>query len=114
MQINYGPYLLKAHALDNKLTVQVFSELGKVAIRDEKNGADDFPNAIHYHIQESTQIPQAKGLKKYTFGEYTFILGINNAGELVLFHSVRLKVGKKVIEGTDTINFSIFKDPVGY
>ena len=114
MQVNYGPYLIKTHELDNKLTVQVFSDLGKVVIRDEQNTPSDFPNAIHFHIEDVTQAPEAKGLKKYSFGEYTFILGINNSGELVLFHSVKLGVGRKVIDGTDTINLAFLKDPKSF
>jgi len=52
-----------------------------------------------------------EGLKKYSFGEYTFVLGINNSGELFLFHSVKLNVGKKIIDGKDTLALDSLKGP---
>ena len=111
MQITYGPYKIRAHELDNKLTVQVTSELGEVHINDNNNDAHDFPNGVCFHIDNPTQKPEAKGLKKYSYGDYSFIIGINNGGDLFLFHSVKLSVGKKVISGIDTINLAFLKDP---
>ena len=111
MQINYGPYKIRAHELDQKLTVQVTSELGEVRIEDDKNDAHDFPNGICFHMDNPSEKPEAKGLKRYSFGEYSFILGIANSGELFLYYSVRLSVGKKVISGIDTINLAFLKDP---
>ena len=111
MQINYGPYIIKTHELDNKLSVQVISDLGDVSIREENNRSHDFPNGICFYLENSSKQPEAKGLKKYSFGEYTFVLGINNSGELFLFHSVRLNVGKKVIDGKDTLTLAFLKDP---
>ncbi|HFU77638.1 MAG TPA: hypothetical protein ENK68_03950 [Epsilonproteobacteria bacterium] len=114
MQVNFGPYLIKTHELDGKLTVQVFSDLGKVVIRDEKNSGDDFPNAIHFEIENSNTKPESKGLKKYVFGEYSFILGINNSGELALFHSINLSARRKKIDNTDTINLALLKEPQSF
>jgi len=37
-------------------------------------------------------------------------LGINYAGELFLFHSVRLNVGKKIIDGKDALTLALLKD----
>ncbi|MGB5965362.1 MAG: hypothetical protein WBF77_08015 [Sulfurimonadaceae bacterium] len=111
MQINYGPYIIKTHELDQKLSVQVTSELGEVSMREEDHRAHDFPNGICFHIENPSEKPEAKGLKKYSFGEYTFILGINNSGELFLFYSVKLSVGKKIIDGKDTLNLAFLKDP---
>jgi hypothetical protein len=90
MQINYGSYIIKTHELDNKLSVQVTSDLGKVGIKEEGNHEHNFPNEICFQIENPSEKPVAKGLKRYSFGDYTFILGINNNGELCLFHSVRL------------------------
>ncbi len=111
MQINYGPYKIRAHELDQKLTVQVTSDLGEVHINDNNNDAHDFPNGVCFNIVNPTEKPEPKGLKRYAFGEYTFIIGINNGGDLFLFHSVQLTVGKKVINGIDTINLAFLKDP---
>jgi len=111
MQINYGPYIIKTHELDNKLSVQVVSDLGDVIIREENHRSHDFPNGICFYLENSSEQPEAKGLKKYSFGEYTFVLGINNSGELFLFHSVKLNVGKKVIDGKDTLTLALLKDP---
>ena len=114
MQIYYGPYKIRTHELDQKLTVQVTSELGEVHMQEEDHRAHDFPNGICFNIDNSAEKPEAKGLKKYSFGEYTFILGINNGGELFLYHSVQLSVGKKVINGIDTLNLAFLKDPKAY
>ena len=111
MQINYGPYIIKTHELDNKLSVQVVSELGDVNMREENSRAHDFPNGICFFMDSASKKPEAKGLKKYSFGEYTFVLGINYNGELFLFHSVKLNVGKKVIDGKDTLTLAFLKDP---
>ena len=111
MKINYGSYIIKTHELDNKLSVQVTSDLGKVGIKEEENHEYNFPNEICFQIKNPSEKPVAKGLKRYSFGDYTFILGINNNGELCLFHSVRLYVGKKVINGIDTLTLAFFTDP---
>ena len=111
MQINYGSYIIKTHELDNKLSVQVTSDLGKVGIKEEENHERNFPNEICFQIENPTEKPVAKGLKRYSFGDYTFILGINNSGKLCLFHSVRLYVGKKVINDIDTLTLAFFTDP---
>ncbi len=62
-------------------------------------------------LQASQRHLRQKVLKKYSFGDYTFILGINNSGELFLFHSVKLNIGKKVIDGKDTLTLAFLKDP---
>ena len=49
-------------------------------------------------------------MKRFAFGDYSFILGINYAGELFLFHSVKLNVGKKLIDGKDTLTLAFLKD----
>ncbi len=111
MTISYGPYTIKTHELDQKLSVQVVSDLGEVHLNEVNHREHDFPNGICFSIQGLEEKPEAKGLKKYSFGEYTFVVGINYAGELFLFHSVRLNVGKKVIDGHDTLTLAFLKDP---
>jgi len=111
MQIEFGPYHIRTHELDQKLTVQVTSSLGEVHITEDDHSANAFPNGIRYQIENPSEQPEAKGLKKYSFGEYTFILGIDYAGELYLFHSVKLSVGKKLIDGKPTLNLAFLKDP---
>jgi len=111
MQINYGSYIIKTHELDNKLSVQITSDLGEVSMKEEASRAQDFPNGICFHINNPKEKPEAKGLKRYSFGDYTFILGINNGGELFLFHSVDLYVGKKVIDNKDTLTLAFLTDP---
>jgi hypothetical protein len=111
MQINFGAYKIRAHELDQKLTVQVTSDLGEVHIKETGTREFDFPNGVCHFVENPTADIEPKGLRKYAFGEYTFILGINNAGELFLFHSVKLRVGKKLINGIDTINLAFLKDP---
>ncbi len=111
MKINYGPYIIKTHELDNKLSVQVVSDLGTVDMMEEGKDAHDFPNGISFQVKDASIKPEPKGLKRYSFGDYTFILGINNNGELCLFHSVRLYVGKKVINDIDTITLSFLSEP---
>jgi len=111
MQINYGPYTIKTHELDQKLSVQVTSDLGEVHMEVDNNRPHDFPNAICFSINDISKKPEAKGLKKYSFGDYSFVLGINNTGELCLFHSVRLNIGKKLIDGKDTLTLAFLKDP---
>lgn len=112
MQIIFGAYTIKAHELDQKLSVQVTSALGDVHMKADDKRSSDFPNEISFYIVDPSQKPEAKGLKKFSFGEYTFILGINYAGELFLFHSVRLTVGKKIIDGKDALTLAFLKDPV--
>lgn len=111
MEINYGPYNIITHELDQKLAVQVTSDLGEVHTKEDNNRAHDFPNGICFSINNLSEKPEAKGLKKYSIGDYTFVLGINNAGELFLFHSVKLYVSKKVIAGKDTLTLAFLKDP---
>ena len=111
MQINFGAYMIKTHELDNKLSVQVTSDLGEVTMNDSGEGQHDFPNGIGCKILNAKEKPGAKGLKRYSFGDYTFILGINYAGDLVLFHSVKLYVGKKVIDGKDSLTLAFLSDP---
>ena len=111
MQIIYGSYKIRAHELDNKLSVQVTSELGKVHLKDEDTHSASFPNEMCFQIENAYERPEAKGLKRYSFGEYTFVLGINYNGELCLFHSVRLYVGKKVIDNIDTLTLAFLSEP---
>ena len=111
MQICYGSYKIRTHELDNKLSVQVTSDLGKVKIIDEGRDAHDFPNAISFHIENAKEKPEAKGLKRYSFGDYTFILGINYNGELCLYYSVKLYIGKKVIDNIDTLTLAFLTEP---
>ncbi len=111
MQITYGAYKVRAHELDQKLTVQVTSDLGEVHIKELEARDFDFPNGVCFYVENPSEKIAPMGLKRYSFGEYTFIIGVNNAGELFLFHSVKLRVGKKVINGIDTINLAFLKDP---
>jgi len=111
MQIQFGSYNIRTHELDNKLSVQVTSDLGTVHLKEEDTHAHNFPNEICFKIDSDSQIPEAQGLKRYSFGDYTFILGINYSGELCLFYSVRLYVGKKVIDGIDTLSLSFLSEP---
>ncbi len=111
MQIKYGAYKIRAHELDNKLSVQVTSDLGKVHLKDDENHSGYFPNEMCFQLENAFEKPEAKGLKRYSFGEYTFILGINFNGELCLFHSVKLYVGKKVIDNIDTLTLAFFSEP---
>ncbi len=110
MRISFGAYNIRAHALDEKLSVQITSELGEVTTIEDGRSSD-FPNEVCYAIQNPSQKVEAKGLKKFKFGDYSFILGINYSGELVLFHSAKLTVGKKVIEGRDTLTLAFLKEP---
>ncbi|WP_309497862.1 hypothetical protein [Sulfurovum sp.] len=110
MQFTFGSYTIKTHELDQKLSVQVTSELGEVHLINNDNRKSDFPNEVCFDIENPSQQPEAKGLKKFTFGDYTFILGINYAGELFLFHSVKLHIGKKIIDGQDTLTLALIKD----
>ena len=110
MQFSFGSYTIKIHELDQKLSVQVTSDLGDVRLNNEDNRTSDFPNEVCFYIENPIEKPEAKGLKRFAFGDYTFILGINYAGELFLFHSVRLNIGKKVINGKDTLTLALLKD----
>ncbi len=111
MQISYGPYIIKTHELDQKLSVQVTSELGHVSMSEEGYHPHGFPNAICFNLDNNDKQPEPKGLKRFVFGDYTFILGINNLGELSLFHSIRLCISKKVIDGKETLTLAFLKDP---
>ena len=110
MQFTFGSYTIRIHELDQKLSIQVTSELGEVQLNNDDHRTSDFPNEICFHIENPSQKPEATGLKRFAFGDYTFILGINYAGELFLFHSVKLNVGKKIIEGKDTLTLALLKD----
>ena len=111
MKIQFGAYTIKTHELDNKLSVQITSDLGVVTMHDSGEGSHDFPNAVGCKIIDAKEKPEAKGLKRYSFGDYTFILGINYAGDLLLFHSVKLYVGRKVIDHIDTLTLSFLSEP---
>jgi len=111
MQVNYGPYNIRIHELDNKLSVQITSDLGKVHIKDEEKHEQNFPNEICFKIESSSEKPTSVGLKRYSFGDYTFILGINYCGELCLFHSVKLYVSQKLIDNIDTLTLSFLSEP---
>ena len=110
MQFTFGAYTIKTHELDQKLSVQVSSELGEVHLNDDDKRTSDFPNEVCFYIENPTQKPEAKGLKRFAFGDYSFILGINYAGELFRFHSVKLNIGKKLIDGKDTLTLALLKD----
>jgi len=110
MQITFGPYNLRVHELDNKLIVQVDSVLGEVEMTDGQQRPYDFPNGICFSVTEPSQTIEPKGLKRFSFGEYTFILGINYSGELFLFHSVKLTIGKKLIDGKNTLTLAFLKE----
>jgi len=111
MQIKFGSYNIRTHELDNKLSVQVTSSLGTVHLIDEGHDAHDFPNGISFKIENPSQQPEAKGLKRFSFGEYTYILGINYTGELCLYHSIRLGVHKKLIDNIDTLTLAFLAEP---
>ena len=110
MQFTFGDYTIRTHELDQKLSVQVTSELGEVYLNDDDKRTSDFPNEVCFQIKNPARKPEAKGLKKFIFGDYTFILGINYAGELFLFHSVKLTIGKKIIDGKNTLTLAFLKD----
>lgn len=110
MQFTFGDYTISPHELDQKLSIQITSELGEVHLNNNDHRTNDFPNEICFHIENPTQKPEAKGMKKFAFGNYRFILGINYAGELFLFHSKKLTIGKKVIAGKDTLTLALIKD----
>ena len=111
MKISFGVYEIWAHELDQKLSVQISSDLGEVHLNNDDNRSSDFPNEVCFRIDNASQTVEAKGLKKFSFGKYRFILGINYSGELFLFHSAKLSVGKKVIDGKDTLTLAFLKDP---
>ena len=112
MQIKFGPYNVRTHELDNKLILQVTSDEGKAHIKeDDKIYPYDFPNGIHYKIKGLDVRPDPKDLKRYKFGDYSFILGINNSGLLSVFYSKKLTVKKKLINKIDTLTFAFFAEP---
>lgn len=111
MQFTFGDYKVRVHELDNKLSVQVTSDLGDVHLVGDDQRSSDFPNEVCFLIDNPSKKPEAVGLKRFAFGDYTFILGVNYSGELFLFHSVRLFVGKKKIEGKNTLTLTFLKDP---
>lgn len=111
MKISFGVYEIYAHELDQKLSIQISSDLGEVYLNNDDNRSSDFPNEICFRIDNPSQDIDAKGLKKFSFGKYRFILGINYSGELFLFHSPKLNVGKKLIDGKDTLTLAFLKEP---
>ena len=112
MQIKFGPYNIRTHELDNKLILQVTSDEGKTNIKeDDKVYPYDFPNGIHFKIKGLNESPAPKALKRYKFGEYSFIFGINNSGLLSIFYSKKLNVKKKLIDKIDTLTFAFFAEP---
>ena len=111
MVLTFGDYTIKTHELDSKLSVQVTSELGEVHLNQDDHRKSDFPNEVCFTIENPSRQAEAKGLKKFSFGQYKFILGINYSGELFLFHNQKLYVGKKVIEGKDTLTLAFLKEP---
>ena len=111
MRISFGAYNIWTHELDQKLSVQITSDLGEVHVNSDESRESDFPNEVCLHIDNPSGEIEAMGLKKFAFGQYTFILGINFKGELYLFHSVLLNVGKKVIDGKDTLSLAFLKEP---
>jgi hypothetical protein len=84
--------------------------LVEVILSNYDKRTSDFPNEVCFYIKNPTKKPEATGLKKFIFGEYTFILGINYAGELFLFHSVLLTVKKKRIDNKDTLTLAFLND----
>ena len=46
MQFSFGSYIIKIHELDQKLSVQVISDLGEVRLKTDNQGRGDFPNEI--------------------------------------------------------------------
>ncbi len=112
MQLSFGPYNLRVHELDNKLSVQVTSDLGSVSIKeDDTIYPYNFPNGICFQIDNIENAPTPKGLKRYDFGDYSFILGINNSGLLCLFYSLKLYVNKKIIDDIYTLTLSFLTEP---
>lgn len=110
MHFTFGDYTIRTHELDQKLSVQVTSELGEVLLIDSDQRESSFPNEVCFQINNPRHKPEAKGLKKFIFGDYTFILGVNYAGELFLFHSVLLTIKKKRIEGKNTLTLAFLSD----
>ena len=111
MKTSFGAYEVLAHELDQKLVIQITSNLGEVHLNNDDNRSSDFPNEVCFTIDNPSQKIEAKGMKKFSFGGYKFILGINYSGELFLFHNAKLNVGKKVIDGKDTLTLAFLKDP---
>ena len=111
MIMNFGAYKIRTHELEGKLSVQVTSDLGKVHMKETDDHESTFPNEICYTIENPSEKPKAKGLKRYSFGDYTYIVGINHKGELCLFHSVKLYVQKKVIDGIDSLTMAFLVEP---
>lgn len=111
MIIKFGDYNIRTHELENKLSVQVTSDLGKVHMKDISKHEGTFPNEICYTIENPSKKPEAKGLKRYSFGDYTYIVGINYDGELCIFHSIKLYVQKKVIDGIDSLTMAFLTEP---
>ena len=64
MQIQFGAYTIKTHELDNKLSVQITSDLGEITMHDSGEGSHDFPNAVGCKITNPTETPEAKRFKK--------------------------------------------------
>ena len=115
MHIKFGSYNIRTHELDNKLILQVTSDAGKTYIKEnDKIYPYDFPNGIHFKIKGLDERPNPKDLKRYKFGDYSFILGINNSGLLSVFYSKKLTVKKKLINKIDTLTFAFLSEPSKY
>ena len=110
MKTSFGVYDIYAHELDLKLVVRITSKLGEVHFSIDDRSSD-FPHEVCFSIDNPSGEIEAKGLKKFSFGGYKFILGINYSGELFLFHNGKLNVGRKVIEGKDTLTLAFLKEP---
>ena len=111
MQISFGAYEIRSHELDQKLSIQITSKLGEVHLNSDDNRSSDFPNEVCFTIEKPSDTIKATGLKRFSFGPYKFILGINYSGELFLFHSAKFIIGKKVIDGKDSLTLALLKDP---
>lgn len=111
MKITFGDYELRVYELEYKLSIQVTSHLGEVHFNEEDHRTSDFPHEICFYIQNQENMPEAQGLKAFNFGEYSFIMGVNFLGELFLFHPANLYVGKKLIDGIDSVTLAFLKEP---
>lgn len=111
MEYKFGPYLIKTHELESKLSLRVSSKLGEVSMHDSGQGEHDFPNAVGCKISNPSGKIKAKAMKKLSFGSYKIIIGINYSGDLVIFHSPKLNVARKIIDGADTLSLSLLKEP---
>ena len=107
------PHFYKCLANDYPfLAIQgVFKRLKFYIKEDDKVYPYDFPNGIHFKIKGLDESADPKDLKRYRFGDYSFILGINNSGLLSVFYSKKLTVKKKLIDKIDTLTFAFLSEP---